>query len=324
LILLGLAASAGAQVPRDPFGDQPWSESPAATSPPPPPSPAPGAASQLPAPYVTRQSDVEIPFSVRPGTTPESQPSAVRVFVSWDRGKSWHLFEEHRPEDGRFRFRPKQDGEFWFATQTIDRSGRPDNPEPRQPQLRLVVDTQRPQLLVQAQVRGADEVAVSWSAADATLNPATLKIEYQDAGASGPWEAVSLPSAGGSSPGQTQGQTSFKPLVASRSINLRAEIADTGGNVAYFSQRLSLAAPKAKAPGELAYAPAPDPSATRWTPDGDRPAVASNEDVRIPNAVDNPFLRPGRMASTPAPAVPASPSHAAQEWPLASARQPTD
>ena len=103
------------------------------------------------APYVTRQSDVEIPFSVRQGATPQTQPTAVRVFVSWDRGQNWHFYDERKPTDRRFRFRAKQDGEFWFATQTIDASGKPDSPEPRTPQLRVIIDTQRPQLLVQAQ-----------------------------------------------------------------------------------------------------------------------------------------------------------------------------
>src|SRR5437763_16715746 len=56
-------------------------------------------------PFVTKQNDVEIPFNVRAGTSPEGQPSSVRIFISWDRGKSWHFYDERRPEDARFRFR---------------------------------------------------------------------------------------------------------------------------------------------------------------------------------------------------------------------------
>ena len=303
------AVHAAAQIPRDPF---PSAAPPAAGA----------AAPALPKPFVTRQSDVEIPFSVRTGTTPETQPTAVRVFVSWDQGKSWHFYDERKPEEGRFRFRARQDGEFWFATQTIDRSGRPDTAQPRSPQLRLVIDTQRPQLLVQAHVDASGNVNLALSAADASLSGPSLKVEYQDAGGTGgAWEAVEVRPAGGN---RLSGQTTFHPQVASRSINLRAEIADAAGNVAYFSQRLSLIPPKPKNPDGVAAGPAPDPSATRWPSEpqaleggqgsqiaaapGSSPAAGSpspvDEQVRIPNLMSNPYVGPGRLASNPAAPAP--------------------
>lgn len=308
MVCLLVAASARAQVPRDPFTDR--AQSPAAAA-----APTPTGNSQ-PAPFVTRQRDVEIPFSVRAGSTPETQPASVRVFVSWDRGQNWHLYDERRPEDGRFRFKCKQDGEFWFATQTIDRAGRPDSSEPRKPQLRLIVDSQRPQLQVHTQVNESGEVAFSWNAVDTTLNAATLKFEYQDAVASGPWESVAVTAKSDPVTGQSQGQSSFRPIASSRSINLRAEIADAAGNVAFFSQRLSLAPASGAPAGGLAYAPPTDPSATRWPSEGDdgggsrqsnqwiansdlAPSAAKpNEQVRIPNMIDNPFANTGRLASS--------------------------
>ena len=105
---------------------------------------------------------------------------------------------------------------------------------------------------------------LSWSAADATLRPASLKMEYQDAsGNGGPWEMVN----GGVAPNNTvtaTGQTSFLPATSSRTINLRAEITDAAGNMAYFSQRVSLVPPKSKESGGLTYSPPPDPSAVPW------------------------------------------------------------
>lgn len=284
---LGLAAQVTAQIPRDPF------TAPAA--------PAAAGPRELPKPFVTRQSDVEIPFSVRAGTTPDTQPTAVRVFVSWDQGKSWHFHDERRPEEGRFRFQARQDGEYWFATQTIDRAGRSDNPQPKSPQLRLIIDTQKPQLLVQAHVDGSSNVSLGLSAADLSVNPASLKVEYQDAsGTGGPWEAVDVSAKTGAA-GQLSGQTTFHPNVSSRSINLRAEVADAAGNIAYFSQRLSLNPPPPKNPGGLAAGPAIDPSATRWPsePSTAEGGPASDEQVRIPNLVSNPYVGPGRLASSP-------------------------
>ncbi len=303
-----VAAIAAAQIPRDPLANPP--QGAAAGS---------GAAGQQPAPFVTKQNDVEIPFNVRPGTSAENQPTSVRIYVSWDRGQNWHFYDERKAEDGRFRFRAKQDGEFWFATQTVDRSGRPDSAEPRRPQLRLVIDTQRPKLLVQAHVTGSGAVNLSWSAADATLIPSSLKLEYQDAGGSGgPWQPIEVSSPATNATTIT-GQASFVPTVSSRTINLRAEIADSAGNMAYFSQRMALTPAKPKDTGNsLAF----DPSATRW-PEAKSPAQnassqqdassqiaadstkggsARDEKVRIPVVVDNPFAGPGRLASnSPSP-----------------------
>lgn len=274
--------------------------------------PSAAAASKPPAespPYVTRMNDVEIPFSVRSGSTPDSQPAAVRVFVSWDRGTSWHFFEEKKPEEGRFRFKPKQDGEYWFATQTVDRSGKSDNAQqPRQPQLKLVIDTQKPQLLAQASVSRPGEVSLTLSAADPTLQPASLKIEYQDATlASAAWQAVRVdPSAVKSSLGQVTGRIDFEPEIAGKSINLRAEVADAAGNVAYYSQRISLSPANTTRRSE---SPPPDRTATHWpsnnpfTPSeaGEERLLAPEQTPDEPRVVSNPFARQDRLTSSPRP-----------------------
>lgn len=297
-----------------------------------PPAAGNPAAGVLPAPYLTRQTDLEIPFTVRPGSSPEQQPTAVRIFVSWDRGATWHFYDQRRAEEGRFRFRPRQDGEFWFTTQTLDARGQPDSPQPRAAQLRLIVDTQRPQLLVQAQVDGSGNVQLTCSAADAHLLPASLKVEYQDAsGHGGPWQAVELPPPPDAAAATWQVQKTFRPAVTSAWINLRAEVADAAGNMAFFSQRLSLQPPPAQPP---ASAPPLDPSATPWvtnqpapstTPPpssegdvplaetmragppapgaSDRPEPASppvSTAPPLPGMVTNPYVGPGRLASTSA------------------------
>src|SRR5207244_2543008 len=163
---------------------------------------------------------------------------------------------------------------------------------------------QRPQLLVQATVDGSGTVNVSWNAADANLIPTSLKVEYQDAnGSGGPWQPVELPSASSTTPTVKSGQARFYPSVSSRSINVRAEIADAAGNTAYHSQRLSLAPPKPKTPSGLTYSPPPDPSATRWpttnphldggsggqlaTTGAPAPSAGDKEEVRIPQVVSN-------------------------------------
>jgi hypothetical protein len=301
------------------------------------------ARQELPPPYVTRQSDVEIPFSVKPGDSPASQPTAVRVFVSWDRGKTWHFYDERKPEDGKFRFQPRQDGEFWFATQTVDRSGKTDSPEPRHPQLRLLIDTQKPQLLAQPSVVRAGEVTLAWSAADASLAASTLKIEYQDAaGSGGPWQSVAVhPSAVQTANGQMTGRAVFEPKITGRSINLRAEVADAAGNVSYYSQQVSLSLPRTAIAGSPAPAPPPDRTATRW-PSANQPSgIQPSENpftepgpalpgeplepaVKIPQVVDNPHARQDRLVSSRSSPVPIEqlPPPTAQPLPIGEALPP--
>jgi hypothetical protein len=151
--------------------------------------------------------------------------------------------------------------------------------------------------------------------------PTSLKIEYQDAGgAGGPWQPVDLRTAAGASPTQASGQANFQPTSVSRTINLRAEVADAAGNVAYFSQQLSLLPPQPKAAEGIAQTPAADPSATRWpsegipTERGGQGLLASGgadsrsstaEQVHIPGADNVEPSSPGRLASSasPTPAI---------------------
>lgn len=280
-VWLAAGIAAAQMLPRQPPATVPRQGTPTA-SPPAAPPPA----------YLTRQTDLEIPFTVRPGSTPEQQPAAVRIFVSWDRGATWHFYDQRRAEEGRFRFRPRQDGEFWFTTQTLDARGQPDSPQPRAAQLRLIVDTQRPQLLVQAQVDGSGNVQLAYTAADAHLVATSLKIEYQDAtGNGGPWQPVELPPPPADATTTLTGQKTFHPTVASTWINLRAEVADAAGNVAYSSQRLSLRPPVTAGPSA---SPPPDPSATPWVSNVPLPAT----DAPPPPAVAS--MQPAGSSAPPA------------------------
>ncbi|HEX5104730.1 MAG TPA: hypothetical protein VFV87_13005, partial [Pirellulaceae bacterium] len=155
--------------------------------------------------------------------------------------------------------------------------------------------------------------------------PTSLKIEYQDAVTSGNWNSVNA-TGGNTASGQSQGQVTFRPMVSSRSINLRAEIADAGGNVAYFSQRMSLVPVRPAPSSGAAFAPPADPSATPWPSDARASSARPNqwiasettgavapirssrnegsEQVRIPSVVQNPYSTPAKMASSPSGANP--------------------
>jgi hypothetical protein len=284
-----------------------------AQSPPAPPkSLAAKSPADLPPPYITKQVEIEVPFSVKASTTADAGPASVRIYVSWDSGANWHLYQEKRPEEGKFRFRAKQDGEFWFATQTVDGVGRSAGRQtPTAPQLRLVVDTQTPEVQVTASPTADGKVAVNWSATDPHLNATTLKIEYQDASGVGPWQSVLSVPASPTAPGQCAGKISMAPTSSTGAINLRAEISDAAGNVAYFSQRVTLARAAGGArPGAAPLAVA-DSAATPWPADQGTSPTPSSQSAAISDSPDSVGSEPSSLAAMP------------QHLPVASSTQPS-
>ncbi len=306
-------------------------------------APTGSARPQLPPAFATRQLDLEIPFAVTPGSDPQAQAVAVQVYVSWDFGRNWHKYAEVPPDAGKFRFKAKKDAEFWFVTETVDGAKRPPRDTPKRPQLRLVVDTQKPELSADAAVNSAGQVDVTFGAADPNLNPQTLKLEYQDArDQEAPWEPVVVPSSQTTpSRGSLAGRTTFLPHAGLRTINVRAEIADVAGNKSYFHQQLAIPSPDQKPRGRQSISPlALDAGARRWpsdnrlpsqsAPGGDRSGVESiargpaREQDDSPGVVTNPHIRRDRLTASPAPQSPAEELAPPRETPAEAApsRQP--
>jgi len=271
---------------------------------------------QLPPAYATRQLDVEIPFSVTLGSDPAAQAAAVQVFVSWDSGRNWHIYTEVPPDSGKFRFRAKRDAEFWFVTETVERAGLPPRDTPKWPQMRLVVDTQKPELKATAAVNPSGLVELVWSVTDPHLNVQTLKIEYQDArDVDGPWEPIAVsPSQLTPSRGGLAGRVAFAPRAGLRTINLRCEIADAAGNKSFFHQQLATSRPDQSPRGSpsLVSPLAADPGARRWPIDNELPrsapvrsspgveSIARSAEKRnfdAPGVVANPHVRLDRLAA---------------------------
>ena len=266
---------------------------------------------KLPPAFATGKRDIEIPFSVTQGTTPESQASRVDVYVSWDHGRNWFKHAEVPPDAGKFRFIAKKDMEFWFLTKTI--IGRESAPrdEVKWPQLRLIVDTQKPDLKMTALVSPSGQPELTWSVTDATLNPATLKIEYQDAaGSDENWRGVELSAKENvASASGIAGKKSLVLPAGTKAINVRAEVSDVAGNKSIFTQHLvlptqqDLAAAEHETPPQLA-----DASARHWPREGElsaNPARAAkpfreSDSEPEPKLVQNPYAGKGRLAALPA------------------------
>lgn len=190
--------------------------------------------------HATQKREFAIPFSV---DTRVARPVEVHLYVSVDEGNKWQLHSRQPPNARHFGFRATGDGEYWFASRTLDgaRQSQPSASLP--PELRVIVDTEAPQIELNARAGEAGHVLASWRIFDPNLLASSLRLEYQeDAGE--PWNpvAVQLPEAGGDRT-RYQGQVQWKPETGSSTLNVRAEVKDRAGNLGVANRRVLLPAP---------------------------------------------------------------------------------
>lgn len=260
--------------------------------------PQPGAAGSRPATalpvHATRQSAFTIPFAVDRRV---AQPVEVHLYVSTDQGANWQLYARQPPQASQFSFRSSGDGEYWFASRTLDAAQRARPQGPVQVELRVAVDTVPPQLEFHASVVAGGEVLMSWQAFDQNLLPSSLKIEYQELTGE-PWKPITVsPPSENAVPNSYHGQMTWRPELAVPSVHLRAEIQDRAGNLTVVNRRLLL-------------------------PQSGSPSTAT--DSRFPPPTSNPFARYDGPSSgavawpTDHPAA-QQPSGGNSAWPIATA-----
>ncbi|MGV3608084.1 MAG: hypothetical protein ACO1RA_16885 [Planctomycetaceae bacterium] len=231
----------------------------------------------LPPASLVGQSEMEIPFAINRAPTEQDSTSMVSVFVSWDQGKNWSHFRDVPASEGKFRFRVKQDLEFWFVTRIAADAKNKKIPPDTIPQLRVIVDTQKPKLKVTPKVNDNGRVELVWQMSDPHLEPSSLKFEYQDAmGPSNPWHAIPVNTRNTTiAGGQTFGRTNFEPELSSTTLNIRAEVSDTAGNKQIHAEQITIAsrAKLVEKPTPLAQAQpsSDDVASSRWPEDNQLP-----------------------------------------------------
>jgi hypothetical protein len=279
----------------------------------------PTASTSLPI-YTTRQNVFAIPFTVDRRV---AQPLEVHLYVSTDQGTTWQLAARQAPTARQFTFRSRGDGEYWFASRTLDAGQPPSAQAPLRAELRVVVDTVPPQIEFVARPGSQGEVISSWAIADQNLLASSLKLEYQES-AGAPWQPVATSRPNDEAVRTNyQGQLTWQPNTQSPVITVRAEVRDRAGNLAVVNRRLLLPAPElpSGAAGPQLAATTADPFA--------RPGAASEGAVPWPSdnsmapsvpVTGTPPAGPAWPAPTPPVAGPtglaATPPDAAPAWPV--------
>jgi hypothetical protein len=280
-------------------------------------------AAERPAAVFTRDLGFTIPFSVDPTAADIVE---VQLLVSLDRGATWQLYLRQPPTEKGFRFRGQRDGEYWFASRTIDRLGQARPAGPLEPQLIVVIDTTAPRLNLTVAAGAAGEIQARWEMSDERLAPQSFQLFYM-AGVAGTPQPVAAPPATAVAGGNSyQGQVAFFPQGGARMAQVIAEVKDAAGNRVVATKRVYVnpsSRPRTNPANPWAAAgPWGNPSqfaanSSQQTPSAGpgQFATASNPTAG-PTTVASP-VTPAGTASTVPPATPAmSPSAAPVAMPL--------
>ncbi len=170
-------------------------------------------------PLYTQKPRFRIPFQFDAAEMRRLGAIEIQLFVSTDRGQTWNREQSVEPSAGKFSFEAPGNGEYWFAVRTLDRNNKlfPDGPP--EVGLRVIVDSEAPQLDLRLESLGRERVSLAWDASDPNLDPSSLKIEFRDE-ANREWQTAGIYAA-------ASGQTSWP---ATGTVEVRGTIKDLAGN----------------------------------------------------------------------------------------------
>ena len=167
----------------------------------------------------------------------------VQLYVSRDRGKSWQFAARQTTDKKEFPFESKEDGEYWFALKTLDRDRKLLPEGDPQIDLKIVVDTVKPELDFRIETDAAGRIACRWHATDENISPQSLRIFYQPIGDDGvpeDWKRIPINLPGTARAGIYADQLAWWPDTAQQAINVAVEIKDIAGNTVQLTRQVQV------------------------------------------------------------------------------------
>ncbi len=261
----------------------------------------------------TGQQSFDIPFSI---DTAQQGIVEVLLHESRDRGQTWQEHSRRSPDAGSFHFAASQDGEIWFAIQTVDRDGRRlPATQTLQPELRIAIDTQRPAFDFQVRPDSAGRIVGIWQASDPNIDPCSLEIQYRaesvsdDKWVNVPTQCRRVPPAG-----IYRDELAWWPQVPARNLVVRARIQDHAGNSTEVERRITVPLVAGLQPGgatgttpQATRNRPTQTSQTRATPPA--PVTTNYQQSRLPAALAHLYsdsTDPRRDAAPPSGQIPAA------------------
>jgi hypothetical protein len=184
--------------------------------------PPPGSDSDVPRVY-HKGRNFRIPFNLNPES--RERVKEFHLLISEDRGYHWKRSSKTFPDHPSFSVRTSHDGEYWFAVQTITLDGKfsPKLDDAVEPNMKVIVDTFPPSLVLEPDVRRGSTASVRWDVKDENLDLRSLILEYQVEGA-GSWRRVPIKKP------RVVGSQAWDAGTA-EALKVRASVADKAGNV---------------------------------------------------------------------------------------------
>ncbi|MGI9429384.1 MAG: hypothetical protein ACR2NM_12050 [Bythopirellula sp.] len=244
-----------------------------------------------------------VPYQVRGSRKLLDPVAKVQLLMSRTGANDWRTLQEAKPGVQGFSFHAPEDGEFWFALRHLDRRGRPWPNATVQPQMRIVVDTEKPTLTLAGTASTSGDVIVRYEARDENLDATTLTIESRAAGA--PWSPLTLETPDIAQPNRLVGRARRRPAAKSEPVELRASIADRAG------QRVSASATVAPV---AIHGPALRNPFVGANHKGQQATAGQS----VPQAITNPFATASQLPAQDWPATNELPQTLPQQAPPSS------
>jgi hypothetical protein len=233
------------------------------------------------------ERDWQIPITLTEPIRKEAQ--TLTLYVSADQGRNWKKEATAKPTDEFFKYVAPSDGIYWFSVSFVNKAGQnvPAKETDLQPQLKIIVDTKKPEIKLQAIERTNDMVTVSWDARDEHLDVNSLTLQYRAKGDNA-WKAASLTPV---SSGKKQFSTGSMAAV-----EVRVLAKDKAGNQG--EDVLEVAATSIVTSNQVS-----PPSVNQLT-SGNQPPSAGNTTPMLPPA---PPLGGASSSGAPSLTIPAAP-----------------
>ncbi|MCC6123525.1 MAG: hypothetical protein IT426_01035 [Pirellulales bacterium] len=194
----------------------------------------------LPKPLLTRQTYFSLPARSDAAPKNNGQLVEVQLFVSTDRGAHWNFYSRAKPDQPRIPFRTAADGEYWFATRTLDRSGKFEPRNVTAPAVVVNIDTKPPTVLLSAEAAPGGQVAARWEISDPHLKPDSLSLQYRFS-TGGAWQPVAIDeNECSTTETASSGAAVWRPIAGAQEVVVRAEVSDTLGNKAVAHAQVKL------------------------------------------------------------------------------------
>lgn len=170
----------------------------------------------------------EIPFNI---DTTGQRPVEVQLHVSRDGGQTWQVSASQPATAKQFLFIAPEDGDYWFATRTVDKSGQVYPAGAISPQLAVRVDTAVPEVEWETEVSAEGVISVSIWYVDKTPIGESIRLEYSIDGGR-PWIPVTDLETRPTSASEhgVVASARIAPSVAWRQVTMRALVSDQAGN----------------------------------------------------------------------------------------------